>query len=168
MIKVQFAKKLLSIKRVIYIFIVITCFFSSKIVTAEPKNSERLCQIPKSDRNKVITQETISETGLTIPSLWWRKQLLDPEGEIIINWQAHTDLKVVYLTVNRKQWNSLDYIQRYKIVNNFGTVARQYQYNLGIISDRKICLATYNCDFSLKPNRCQINFKPFNQSLLER
>ena len=157
----------LFINRVIYIFILITCFFGSKIVIAKEENSSNtLCQvIPKIDRSEIISQNTISETGLTIPSLWWRKQQIDPKGAIVINWKAYTNEKIIDLIVDRQRWNFIDYIKRYNIVNDFGTVAREYKYNLRIINDRQTCLGTYTCDFNKNFDRCKIDFKSFNGSV---
>ena len=158
--------------RVIYIFILITCFFSSNIVRAESEkesSSARLCQfVPETNESEIITKATISKTGLTIPSLWWRKKQLDPDGAIIINWKAYTNDKIIDLIVEQQQWNFLDYIQRYNIINDFGTLAREYQYNLRVISDRQVCLATYICEFDLKPHRCEIDLEFLGGSILER
>ncbi|MGF1489703.1 MAG: hypothetical protein ACFBSE_21670 [Prochloraceae cyanobacterium] len=157
--------------KVIYIFVLITCFleWNIEVVKSKESGTNKLCEVvPEANTYEIITQNTISQTELTIPSLWWRKQQLDPQGAIIINWQAYKKDRIIDLIVIGQQWNSLDYIKRYSIINDFGTIAREYQYNLRIISERKVCLATYNCQFDFNPDRCQIDFEFLGRSILEK
>ncbi len=115
--------------------------------------SEQLAQ------SQIVTAKTISTTGLTIPSLWWAKRQFDPfEGKLVTNWLAFPNENRIDLIVNPQLWSVLNYIQRYTFVNRFGTVAREYQYNLRVFDEQKQCLAIYSCNFSTTPDRCQIDF----------
>lgn len=97
------------------------------------------------DQNSnIITADTISEESLSIPSLWWAKQQFDPfKGKLIRNWLAYGDQRRIDLVVNRQLWSLMNYLDRYRFINQFGTVARNYNYNLRIINQYQECLATY-------------------------
>jgi hypothetical protein len=117
---------------------------------------------------EAITDKTISETGLTIPSLWWAKEQFDPFGGRLINhWLADRNQRRIDMIVNRQLWSLLDYGKRYRLINQFGTVAREYQYDLRVFNQQKKCLATYTCNFSLNPHQCEINFEPASQTGLQ-
>jgi hypothetical protein len=109
----------------------------------------------------VVTNRTISEQGLTVPSLWWAKEQFDPYGgRLITNWIAYLDERRIDIVVNRQLWSLLNYMDRYRLVNKFGTVARDYQYNLRIFDRQQKCLAIYSCNFNTNPNQCNISFEP--------
>ena len=112
----------------------------------------------------IVTADTISQTQLTIPSLWWVRQQFDPfGGKLITNWLAYAEKKRIDLIVNRQLWSLMDYIDHYRLVNNFGTVARQYGYNLRVFNQKKICLAVYYYDSSVSPPRWQLKFSAYSQ-----
>jgi len=102
----------------------------------------------------VITADTISPNGLTIPSLWWAKEQF--AGKLLNNWLAYPQERRVDLVVNRQLWTILDYIDRYSFVNEFGTVARDYGYNVRVFNVQKRLLAAYTCDYSLPKPDCDI------------
>jgi hypothetical protein len=116
----------------------------------------------------VITDRTISQEALTIPSLWWAKEQFDPfGGRLITNWIAYPNERRIDLIVNRQLWSLLNYVDRYRFVNKFGTVARDYQYNLRVFDRQKKCLAIYSCNFNTSPNQCEINFEPSGRTGLQ-
>jgi len=130
---------------------------SVPLPSTAPLDLARLNQ-PKSRNNGVRTDSTISQRGLTIPSLWWAKEQF---GDYTLeNWLAYPGNGItpgrVDLIVNQQSWSSLDYIQRYEFVNHFGTVARDYGYNIRIFNSQKQRLATYTCNFSTTPRLCNI------------
>lgn len=107
---------------------------------------------------RVITSNTISQQGLTVPSLWWAKEQFG--GDVLNNWlaypaQGETSGRIDLL-VNRQNWSLLDYIGRYEFVNSFGTVARDYGYNVRVFNEQKELLASYTCDFSQNPSQCNM------------
>jgi len=106
----------------------------------------------------VITSNTISPQGLTVPSLWWAKEQFG--GNLLNNWIAYPSGSNtpgrIDLVVERQTWSALDYIQRYEFVNKFGTVARDYGYNVRVFNLQKQLLATYTCNFTTTPNQCNI------------
>ncbi len=106
----------------------------------------------------VITANTISQRGLSVPSLWLAKQNF--ENKLLNNWIAYpatnTEPARVDLLVNQQVWISLDYIERYGFVNSFGNVARNNGYNVRVFDYQKERLATYTCNFITTPTSCRI------------
>jgi hypothetical protein len=101
-----------------------------------------------------VTATTISQTRLTIPSLWWMKEQYAAQEQfgdkLIENWVAYPSQEGrpsrVDLIVNRQLWSLLDYLQRYSFVHDFGA-ARDYGYNIRIFDRRANLLAAYTCNF---------------------
>jgi len=97
----------------------------------------------------VITANTISQEHITIPSLWWAEDQYDKfGGKLLVNWLAYQDKQRVDLVVSRQPWTLLNYLERYSFINHFGTVARDYNYNVRVFNDRAEPLATYTCDYT--------------------
>lgn len=116
----------------------------------------------------IVTDRTISQDSLTVPSLWWAKEQFDPYGNrTIVNWIAYRDRQRIDLVVNRQLWSLLNYVERYRLVNKFGTTAREYGYNLRIFDRQRKCLVTYSCEFKTTPNQCQIDFEPSGRAGLQ-
>ena len=107
-----------------------------------------------STSGSVRTANTISQTGLTPPSLWWANEQFG--GKLLDNWCAYPDQRRVDLVVNRQIWSLLTYLERYEFVSHFGTVARDFNYNLRVFNQQKTLLATYTCDYSIIPVRCNL------------
>ena len=111
------------------------------------------------DDGSVITSDTISQHDLTIPSLWWAKEQFG--GKLLDNWLAYptdgTTAARIDLVVNQQIWSLLNYLERYEFVNHFGTVARDYGYNVRVFNYQKELLATYTCNFSTNPPLCNID-----------
>lgn len=107
---------------------------------------------------RVVTSNTVSQQGITVPSLWWAKEQFG--SDLLNSWLAYpapgTNPARIDLLVNRQNWSALDYIQRYEFINHFGTVARDYGYNLRVFNEQKELLASYTCDFSTNPSQCSI------------
>lgn len=114
------------------------------------------------EKETIISANTPSQTEITTPSLWWAVEQFDPlDGKLVTNWQAYQTQKVINLIVNNRFWRNLDYIDKYSFVNKFGTVAREYDYNLNIINQQQDCLATYTCNPNGNSKNCEINFNRF-------
>ena len=109
-------------------------------------------------KNGVITASNISQKQLTIPSIWWAKEQFG--AMVLDNWLAYptdgANAARVDLVVNQQNWSLLDYLERYEFVNHFGSVARDYGYNVRVFNHQKELLATYTCDFSNNPRLCNI------------
>lgn len=111
------------------------------------------------DNISVITPYTICQGQLTFPSLWWANEQFAAE-QLDNNWLAYpgngTEAGRVDMVVNRQTWSILDYLERYEFVNHFGTVARDFGYNVRVFNYQKELLATYTCNFSTTPHLCNI------------
>lgn len=122
------------------------------------------------DNRSVVTANTICPQGLTIPSLWWAKEQFG--GKLLDNWLAYqgngTTAARIDLVVNRQTWSLLDYLQRYDFVNHFGTVARDYGYNVRVFNYQKELLATYTCNFSTTPRLCNIQLDATGKARVRR
>jgi hypothetical protein len=106
----------------------------------------------------IVTSGTISQTGLTVPSLWWARELVG--GKLVENWVAYPrneeNVGFVDLIVNRQLWSLLDYLERYQALNHFGQVASDYRYNIRVFNRQRTLLGTYSCQFELEPLVCDL------------
>lgn len=129
-----------------------------------PRADARLAQgePSTSDEDTVITSETFSPTGLTLPSLWWVKdqffQKKPLAAKLLQKWRAYPGNPQqpgrIELLVNRQFWSLLDYVERYTFLNEFGEAAREFRYNIQVIDSdapNNAPLASYACDFSRLP-----------------
>lgn len=125
----------------------------------KPSNAPLELSLLQNPKN-VITANTISQRGLTIPSLWLAKE--NSENKLLDNWIAYPAKKTepgrVDLLVNQQIWSILDYSERYSFLNRVGNVARRYGYNLRVFNYQKERLATYTCNFSTSPALCNVDF----------
>ncbi|MEB3161195.1 MAG: hypothetical protein VKL20_07020 [Synechocystis sp.] len=91
--------------------------------------------------------------------LWWAKEQLDVlEAGLIKNWFAMPDAQRVDIIVDHQGWTQLNYLERYRLVHQFATIAREHRYNLRITNQDNQCLVAYWCDFEQTPYQCQMNF----------
>lgn len=97
----------------------------------------------------VVTNTTISQAGLTPPSLWWTDDQFG--GKLLEHWLAYTGTdgtpRRVDLVVDRQLWGLYTYLQRYTFVNHFGTAAKDFGYSVRVFNDQGAPLAVYLCDF---------------------
>lgn len=99
---------------------------------------------------EVVTVNTICQSRLTIPSLWWAKEQFG--GRLLENWLAYAEEgskpRRIDLVVNPQVWSLLNYVERYAFTNHFGSSARSYRYNTRIFNRQGGFLAAYTCDFN--------------------
>jgi hypothetical protein len=149
-----------------------------QVSVAQSRSQSFLCTIPleyellaedaQPAKYGVVTADTISQTHLTIPSLWWAKEQFDIYGgRLISNWLAYPEEKRIDLIVNRQLWSFMDYVGRYRFVNELGTVARGYGYNLRVFNQQDKCLATYVYNPNSNPPKWEINFDSLLQDGLQ-
>ncbi|NES99827.1 MAG: hypothetical protein F6K62_03600 [Sphaerospermopsis sp. SIO1G2] len=124
----------------------------------QPSNAPLNLDLLNQPSDSVITADTIAQQGLTIPSLWWTKQI--SENKLLDNWivypATNDESSRVDLIVNQQIWSLLDYLEKYKFVNRVGTTARSFGYNIRVFNYRKELLATYTCNLNTTPNLCNI------------
>ena len=111
---------------------------------------------------KPITENNISQTNLTPPSIWWAAQRF---GNMLLDfWFICPANRRVYLIVNRQIWNSLNYVEKYAFVNHFGTysqVDRDNRYNVEVLNPQLENLAAYRCDYPVNPLNCNLWVESF-------
>jgi hypothetical protein len=117
-----------------------------------------------------VTANTISQTGLTPPSLWWAKQQFG--GKLLNNWIAIPGSDEmpsrVDLLVNQQVWTSYNYLDRYAFLNQMGTVSKDFGYSTRVFNDQGELLGAYICNFfnpesgdrSRANSTCQIFLDP--------
>jgi hypothetical protein len=122
---------------------------------AEGQYRERFQQIiQKNICPEPVTENDISQTQISRPSLWWAEQRF---GSLLLDfWFTCPGKGQVYLIVNRQIWNSLNYLDRYEFVNHFGVYSSRDQYNLEVLNPQLEPVATYRCDYTVKPNKCNL------------
>lgn len=98
----------------------------------------------------VVTESTISQTELTIPSLWWAEEQFG--GKLLDFWVAYTGnnttLRRVDLLVNQQIWTQYNYLERYAFINHFGTSASDFGYSTRIFNWQGDLLGAYVCEFA--------------------
>jgi hypothetical protein len=118
------------------------------LLLTEPLNLEVLEPGAAPADGSVVTPNTISQTGLTIPSLWWAQQQFG--GKLLSTWIAYPRTngipRHVDLVVNQQVWSAASYMQRYTFVNHFGIVAQDYGYSTRVFNRQQELLAAYICE----------------------
>ena len=98
----------------------------------------------------IITPDRVSQTGLTPPSLWWTRQQFG--GNLLSYWLAYPSQDTtpgrVDLIVDQQVWGSYNYLQRYAFMNQFGTTAKEFRYNLRVFNLQGELLGAQICQFS--------------------
>jgi hypothetical protein len=153
----------LKLLRYFPLFLISYCLFLLP-TTATPKVIVPACR--KSSISE-LPQPPLSQTKPSIPSLWLTTDLFG--SEFLEAWFVNPDDKWVILVVNQLTWEKQEYIDIYKFINHFGSVAREYDYNLQICQPReKKPIAAYFCDFETAPLNCHVEIQSkFGKSLFD-
>jgi hypothetical protein len=133
-------------------------FAQSSLIPAAPEVCEidlaALKSIEPGTNPNIVTADTASPQGMTLPSLWWPSEQFASK-KLVTNWIANRAQKQIYLLVGTQSWHLMDYIDRYRTIDRFGRVAQSYGYNLKICDSQKIALARYTCDFAVASSQPQ-------------
>lgn len=101
-------------------------------------------------------------------SLWWAAEQFDPfNGKLVENWVASSQKEQIDMIVDWQLWTLLDYFDRYRFVNQFGTVARKYGYSLIIFDRQNRCLANYKYNASIRPPKWELNLENYGEDSLQ-
>lgn len=103
-----------------------------------------------------VTDQSISQSNLTIPSFWWARDQISAQpqfgSKLLDTWLAcpgqNGSASRVDFVVNQQVWSLLDYLDRYDFVQHIGTVARSYDYNMRVFDRQGGLLAAYTCNFA--------------------
>jgi hypothetical protein len=131
-------------------------------LTTEPITLERLESTDWPDDGSVITDSTISQTQMTIPSLWWTRQQF--ASKLLNRWVAFSGVdgtpRRVDMLIHQPVWNRMSYVERYSFVNRFGRVAAENGYNIRVFNPQENLLAAYFCSSNLDvASGAQTNFR---------
>ena len=103
---------------------------------------------------EVVTADTISQAGMTIPSLWFMEEQIAEQfsPRLVEQWLAYegsdTRPRRIDLVVNQQIWSILNYLERYTFINRFGSTARDYAYDVRVMNRQNVLLGIYSCDYS--------------------
>ncbi|MGB5973904.1 MAG: hypothetical protein WBG38_11325 [Nodosilinea sp.] len=99
-----------------------------------------------------------SADTMTLPSLWWNRDSLTSHlggRRLVDSWLSYrikeADTAVVDVVINSQIWSVLTYSERYAVLNQFGTAARDSGYSLRFLqgNSRNYRIAgLYVCDFN--------------------
>ncbi len=141
-------------------------FSTVKNITKSAKENNNLAVKQTSSIDGAVASNVVNQT--IQPSLWWATEQFDPfGGRLVENWLTDTQVQQINLVVNWQLWTLLDYLGRYRFINQFGTVARKYGYNLNIFNQKKQCLATYKYNAVSNPPKWEINLEQLGQNSLQ-
>lgn len=146
-----------------------------------PQLNQTFCQLlvfPTStlgngdDFNQRIVNEAVSSDSrrasaeaMTLPSLWWNRDSLTPRlggRRLVQSWISYeikdSAMPVVDVLINPQMWSVLTYNERFAVLNQFGTAARDFGYNLRFFqgnarSYRMVGL--YACEFGAQPGEAE-------------
>ena len=106
----------------------------------------------------IVTQASTSLFSPTLPSLWWnRDQVYDRWGgyRLIRGWTSFYstagNASIIDIQLDPQYWNRLEYFPQYAILNQLGTTAMSYGYQLRLYSSISL-VGMYTCDFSNVPD----------------
>jgi hypothetical protein len=149
-----------------------TIFDEVVVLLTQPLNVVEVARLRSGDLSageSVVTEGTISQAGLTVPSLWWAEEQFG--NQLLDYWVAYTGAEEdqprrVDLLVNQQVWVRYNYLERYAFLSQFGTAASDFGYSTRLFNWRGDLLGAYVCEFSadpaivsienIAPNRCQV------------
>lgn len=121
-------------------------------------------KIIKPGTGAVVTENTIEEGRLTLPSLWWAGEQYGKD--LLVTWLAYPNEDYpypgrVHLVVNRQAWRETCYLNQYEFLTKMGAIASDYGYNTRLFNRQGEILATYTCTFVTidgreKPQLCNV------------
>lgn len=98
-----------------------------------------------------------SASTMTLPSLWWNRDSLTSQlggRRLVQSWISYqikvSSIPVVDVMINPQMWSVLSYNERYAVLNQFGTAARHFGYNLRFFQGNARnyrLVGVYACDF---------------------
>ena len=107
--------------------------------------------------DNIDNNSTKSVSDNTQTSFWWAAEQFDPfGGKLIQKWLTNPQKQQINLIVNWQLWTLLDYLGRYRFVNQFGTVARKYGYSLNVFNQNNLCLASYKYNSVSNPPKWEL------------
>lgn len=120
----------------------------SPLGNATPKELQKLLE--QRPEKPVISSDTPSQQGFTVPSLWWTNQQYGEK--LVLDWQAYglgqIGTQQISVKVRPELWTRYTYFERYAFVLKFGTDASHFGYQLFVQDAQDLLLGSYTCDFT--------------------
>ena len=122
--------------------------------TPSPAN---ICQssADKLPPGTLLTSTTVCQGGLTPPSLWWTRDLVESDlrlKKLVNQWTVQVrsadQAGLVKVVVNPQLWSVMNYFERYEFLNSFGLAVQEFGYNLSLSDLRGASLGNYECQFA--------------------
>jgi len=127
------------------------------------------------DLDNLITDEAVSSTAMTLPSLWFSRDGLPPQlgsNRLIRSWLAYQSdndgFAAVDVVVNSQIWRALTYGERFAVLTRFAATTEAYGYNLRLLRGNTFNLqivGIYACNSTLPTPpptpTCQASIDPF-------
>ena len=102
-----------------------------------------------------------SAESMTLPSLWWNRDSLTRHlggPRLVQSWLSYqiadSSIEVVDVIINPQIWSVLTYNERFAVINQFGTTARDFGYNLRFFQGNARSyrlVGLYACKFTPSP-----------------
>lgn len=93
--------------------------------------------LDKIDMGSFSDSNAASPDTMTLPSLWWNRDSLTPRlggNRLVQSWVSYqiqnSPTRVIDVMVNAQIWSVLTYTERYAVLNQFGTAAKSFGYDL--------------------------------------
>ncbi|WP_299491641.1 hypothetical protein [Acaryochloris sp. IP29b_bin.137] len=101
-------------------------------------------------KGPIVTENTPSQQGFTVPSLWWTNQQFGEK--LVLDWQAYgidqVGTQQISVIVRPELWTRYSYYERYAFVLKFGTDASHFGYQLFVQDAQDLLLGAYTCKFT--------------------
>lgn len=98
----------------------------------------------------IISADTPSQEGFTVPSLWWTNEQFGEK--LVSDWKAYGVGQVgnqqINVMVRPELWTRYTYFERYAFVLKFGSDASNFGYQLMVLDSQDFVLGAYTCDFA--------------------
>ncbi len=127
-------------------------------LAVKPSLANRVSVCPP-DKYSELPLSPLSQTQLSIPSLWLAIELFG--GNILEHWYVYENTNWIVLLINKASWLSMNYLDKYEFVHQFGTAAGKYRYNIQFCHpSQNKPLAIYFCDYTNDIADCFIDLDP--------
>lgn len=95
------------------------------------------------------TSKQPSQSGVTLPSLWWINRQFG--NKLVIDWFAYDSEMLqsqqVQIFIRSNLWTRFSYFERYAFITHFGALTRAYGYQLLLLDTVGNPLGSYLCQF---------------------
>ncbi|NJN30986.1 MAG: hypothetical protein HC824_11570 [Synechococcales cyanobacterium RM1_1_8] len=141
------------------------------------------CQPPEASMGEpaaiaaTSSSETICQSGLTLPSLWWSSEQMEQQlrtgGRLVDSWTAEPKTAAqpatVKLLVNPQIWSLMDYFERYDFINSIGLTARSFGYQTEVYSTKQQePFGQYRCGVTAQvelSSKCEVTLNSYQFGL---